>query len=141
MPRGLVIPVIAPLMEVELPLGTRSQLAMLQELVGGNIEALPVPAQIDPAERTTVYLNEESKYECEPNMRATDFMVPGVGIAWRDYIAGPLVICGFDPIRGVNTDVSEAMIRRARLIADEAGEYRPLMLDGTVIGFSRRIEL
>jgi hypothetical protein len=54
-------------------------------------------------------------------MRATDFMVPGVGLHYGDYIAGPLVLAGFDPETGDNaSEVPDGVERRARLIEREA---------------------
>ena len=143
MPRALVIPVAGPVEEVELPLGDRSQLSELQALVGGLIEALPLPEFIDPAGRATCYANEEGKnIGLPPNMRATDFLCPGVGLLWGDYIAGPLVILGFDPERGINLDVPSAAVERAMLIAEEAGEpYRPIIVDGVKVAESRHVEL
>jgi Domain of unknown function (DUF3846) len=120
---ALVIPVEGPLVEVELsPREDGSTLAQLQELVGGYIEALPLPDFIEGADRATAYIDEEGKGIQEPNMRATDFLVPGVGLFWGDYIAGPLVLCGFDPRRGVHAELPEGVLRRARLIEREAGQ-------------------
>jgi hypothetical protein len=142
MPKALIIRVEGPLTVIELALGDRSQLRGLQELVGGLIEAIPLPPFIDPAGRMTAYVNETGKFDCEPNMRATDFMIPGVGIAWGDYVAGPLVIMGFDPERGVNTDVPKAAIERATLIAAEAGGgYDPVVVDGVKVAESRHVQL
>jgi hypothetical protein len=53
-------------------------------------------------------------------MRATDVMVPGAGLFWGDYIAGPLLLCGFDARTGEHVDLSEPVIARARLIEREA---------------------
>jgi hypothetical protein len=119
---ALVIPVEGPLVEVELDPGEgASTLAQLQGLVGGMIEALPLPGFIRGAAAATAYIDEEGKFTQEPNMRATDFMVPGVGLFWGDYIAGPMVLCGFDPSTGRHAELPRAVIDRARLIEREAG--------------------
>jgi Domain of unknown function (DUF3846) len=99
-PTGLVIPVHGPVEEVILTDG----LEQMQGIVGGLIQALPIPDFIDPSGRSTAYCNEEGHLVgLDPNMRATDFMVPGVGIFWGDFIAGPFLLVGFDPRRGEHT--------------------------------------
>jgi Domain of unknown function (DUF3846) len=119
--RALVIPVEGPLFEVDLERGDGASLAQLQGLVGGAIEAVPLPGFIPGADRATGYVHDEGKLVGAPaNMRATDFMVPGVGLFWGDYIAGPLVLCGFDPRTGRHADLPEDVGRRARLIEREA---------------------
>lgn len=76
---------------------------------------------MDPDERATAYVNEEGKLVgLEPNMRATDFLVPGVGLFWGDYIAGSLVLAGFDVRTGRHRELPESVVRRARLIECEA---------------------
>lgn len=114
---AIVIPVEGPIREIELD-GTLEQ---LQSAVGGLIQALPLPQFADPDDRATAYVNEEGKLTgWEPNMRATDFMVPGVGLFFGDYIAGPMVLCGFDPRRGEHAELPKAVVNRARLIEREA---------------------
>lgn len=117
----LVIPVEGPIEQHTLPEGGDS-LTFLQGLVGGWIEAVPVPSFVTGADEASAYVNEEGKLEgLGPNMRATDFMVPGVGLHWGDYIAGPFVLAGFDPETGENApDVPDGVERRARLIEREA---------------------
>jgi hypothetical protein len=122
--KALVIPSEGPLVEVELvPNDDGSSLAQLQALVGGYIQALPLPEFIPGSDYATAYINEEGKFDpdCKPNMRATDFFVPGIGLMHGDYIAGAVVLCGFDPEVGENRDVPQAVIDRARLIESEAG--------------------
>jgi hypothetical protein len=104
-----------PVEEVELPEG--SQLDELQRLVGGFIEALPFPND----DRATAYVNEEGKYTADAgiNRRATDVMLPVLFAG--DWIAGDLVVCGFDPRRGENEDVTDKARRRVELVAREAG--------------------
>jgi hypothetical protein len=76
-------------------------LAELQAAVGGTIEAVPYHA--DPA--ITTYINEEGEFVCEPNPRATQLLGPGLFAG--DYIAGDVVVCGFDSATGVNLDCPE----------------------------------
>lgn len=119
--KALLIPVDGPVEEIDLTLGS-GQLQQLQGLVGGYIQALPLPDEIEDAERSTVYINEEGKYvgDTRPNLRATVFMVPGIGLMAGDYVAGPMILCGFDPLVGENTDVPAAITERVRLIEREA---------------------
>jgi hypothetical protein len=120
MAKGLVIPVEGPLYEIEVD-GEES-LKTLQTAVDGWIEAVGLPEFVDPRGVGTAYVNEEGKFNgCKPNMRATDFMVPGVGIMFGDYIAGNMVLLGIDPETGENADVPPGAVNRARLIEREAG--------------------
>ena len=119
--KALVIPVEGPLEEMDLPDGVKEQLTKLQEIVGGYIESVPIPAFIADANQATAIVNEEGKYMgLKPNMRATDFMVPGRGIGWGDYIAGSMVLLGFDPRDGLHKDVPGGVVIRAKLIEQEA---------------------
>jgi hypothetical protein len=125
--KALVIPVNGPIEEIELA-AENDDLDTLQRAVGGYIQALPLPGFVDPTGHSTAYVNEEGKYTCKDdrgavavNFRATDFMVPGVGIFFGDYIAGPMVLCGFDPSTGEHDELPEAVVKRARLIESEAG--------------------
>lgn len=122
MTHALLIPETTsePIVEVDLQGG----LEELQALVGGYIQALPVPYDLCKSETpVTAYVNEEGKFleACKPNMRATDFMVPGVGLFFGDYISGPMLVCGFDPEEGVNLDIPQEAMERIRLIEREAG--------------------
>lgn len=114
-----VIPPVGPIETIVLD-GTLKQ---LQDTVGGYIEAVPLPSFIPGAEKATAYLHGEGKFNpsCEPNMRATDFMVPGIGLLPGDYIAGTMLVCGFDITTGEHADVPEGVVRRIRLIEKEAG--------------------
>jgi hypothetical protein len=115
---GLLVPVQGPLVEIELD-GT---LAQLQQLVGGYIEAVPLPEFIAGWDAATSYVNGEGKLVgLAANLRATDYLVPGAGLFWGDYVAGPFLLCGFDPDRGEHAELPEPVIRRARLIEREAG--------------------
>lgn len=117
--RAIVIPASGPIETIELD-GTLEQ---LQGIVGGLVQALPVPEFIDPTGRSTVYVGEESKLVADPvfNGRATDFMVVGAGLLWGDWIAGPMVVAGFDPRTGEHAKLPPAVEKRVRLIEREAG--------------------
>jgi len=126
--KALVIPVEGPVTEIELGRPDGYDLPVLQEAVGGLIQALPVPEFADASGRSTVYMNEEGKYACvdedgrpQINRRATDFMVPGVGLMPGDYIAGPFIVAGFDPNKGEHAELPQVVIDRVRLIEREAG--------------------
>lgn len=112
--KALLIPVEGPLEEVELE---EDSLAQLQKIVGGNFQMLPLPDFIG-AHTSRAVVNEEGHFDpdLKPNRRATDFMVPGVGIQWGDYIAGNFLLIGAE-----GTDVPEKVEARARLIEREAG--------------------
>lgn len=118
MPRAILIPADGPLQDIELD-GTLDQ---LQQLVGGNIEAVPLPDFIIGARHATAYVNEDGKYleSCPPNFRATDYMVPGIGLFLGDFIAGPFLLCGFNPETGDHAELPKSVERRARLIEREA---------------------
>ena len=118
--KALVIPVEGPVRELEL--GGENDLAVLQEVVGGLIQAVPLPDFIGDNERATLYVNEEGKFSGDkPNMRATDFMVPGIGLFWGDYVAGDAVVAGFNPGKGEHAELPEKVERRVRLVEREAG--------------------
>jgi hypothetical protein len=125
--QALVIPVEGPVYEIRVG-DTAGDLVTLQQAVGGFIEAVPVPRFIRDADQATAYINEEGKFTClnddgsvQINRRATDFMVPGVGLGWGDFIAGPAVFCGFDPRTGEHAVLPKAVVDRVRLIESEAG--------------------
>ena len=119
--KALVIPVDGPLFEVDLA-DEGSNLAALQGMVGGDIEAVPIPGFIAGADYATSYVNEEGSYleDCRPNMRATDFFVPGLGIHYGTVIRGALVLCGFDYHTGTHKDLPASVAARARLIERES---------------------
>jgi hypothetical protein len=123
-PRAIVIAAEGPFRDVQLERREGSHLNHLQELVDGYIEAIRIPAAFDRACRATCYVNEEGKYTegCVPNMRATDFLVPGFGIPVGDCVRGTMVLVGFDPVTGEHlSQPPEDVIRRAKLIASESG--------------------
>ena len=75
-------------------------LAELQAAVGGDIEAVDTAILGD---RLTSYINADGKFNgCQPNPRATELLGPGLFAG--DFIAGPLLVCGFDPDEGENRD-------------------------------------
>lgn len=114
--KAVVIAEEAPTREVNLPRGDGGDtLDSLQALVGGRIEALPVPSVegwvYDDA---TAYINDESKFLCLANARATKFMAPI--LSQGDTIHGPLVVCGFDASTGENRDIPADL--KAQLLRD-----------------------
>lgn len=115
---ALLLPAEGPVETITLD----GALKQLQALVGGFIQALPVPEFIDPDGRATAYVNEDGKFDpgCQPNMRATDFLVPGVGLWLNDYVAGPMLVCGFNPRTGEHAELPTAVEQRVRLIEREA---------------------
>lgn len=120
--KALLIPVSGPVETIELS-NSDSDLQRLQEAVGGLIQGLPLPEFIDPDDQATAYVHEEGKLVgLEFNGRATDFLVPGVGLFFGDYVAGPMVLAGFDPMRGAHTSLPAHVERRVRLIEREAGQ-------------------
>lgn len=122
--RALVIPVVGPVWELMIPDDdVDASLAALQDAVGGTIQAVPVPRFVAMADRATVYCNDDGKGLGLPfNGRATDFMVPGAHLMWGDYIAGALVVAGFDPATGEHDVLPEPVEARVRLIEREAGQ-------------------
>lgn len=118
-PTALVMPVEGPLEQIVLD----GSLEQLQRLVGGYIEAVPIPHFVKDAARATAYINEDGKVTGLPaNMRATDFMVPGVNLYPGDYIAGPMILLGFDPETGEHAELPLGVAQRAKLIEREAGQ-------------------
>jgi hypothetical protein len=88
---------------------TGSNLEALQGAVGGYIEAVPVPdGDGGQREDATAYVNEEGKFTKPMNRRATLFMFPL--LAAGDYIAGPLVVCGFNPRTGYHLPVPDDLL-------------------------------
>jgi hypothetical protein len=116
---ALVIPAAGPVREVQL--STEDEWSHMQALVGGLVEAIPLPKFIDPTRRSMAYLNEEGKFDpaCKFNMHATDFLVPGIGLFPDDYITGSLVLVGFDPSTGEHVELPQSVIDRVCLIEAE----------------------
>jgi hypothetical protein len=78
----------------------REGLEDLQKLVGGYVESVPYPERTD----VVCFLNEDGKSMSLPrNERATRLLNPVLRPG--DWIAGNLVVCGFDPSTGENRDL------------------------------------
>lgn len=139
--RAVLIPVEGEPREVALP--ERDGLERLQQLVEGDIEAIDVGR-----EDATAYGNDEAKLvNMELNRRATDLVFPdpagfrrrssetkaayeAAGYAvieasppdprFREpFVAGPLVVCGFDPYTGENRSIPDNLA--AQLLEDDDG--------------------
>jgi hypothetical protein len=96
--RALLIPALGPVQEVE-PHCLRD----LQRLLGGPVEALPIPDREDAA----AYVNEEGLLDQLPdNPRATGLL--GLGIA------GPALLCGFDLATGEQTAIRDDLATQIR---------------------------
>lgn len=129
--KALVIPQdkTEPVREVDVPTGEGADtLSTLQGLVGGLIQALPFPDGLtgDALDDATAYVNEEGKYdpECTMNTRATDVMLPILGL--RDVVMGNLVVCGFDAAEGENRDVPDKAVAWVMRVTREAtGQTKP----------------
>lgn len=82
------------------------RLAEMQRVLDGRIEALPFPGRDD----VTAYIGDESKYEKKPNAAATAIMAPVIFAG--DAIHGPMIICGFDAMRGLTLSAPDDLIER-----------------------------
>src|SRR5215472_11237534 len=73
--QAFVIPMEGPCYTVDIHEDT--SLRELQNIVGGYIEAIPLPDFIEGSERGSFFINEDGKYDpdCKLNKRATDFIV------------------------------------------------------------------
>jgi hypothetical protein len=105
--------------------GQTEGLRQLQSLVKtspdgrGYLEALPFPN----TGKLTCLINEEGKYEClyedgrvEVNARATLLMAP---VLWaRDFIAGPMIVSGFNARNGESLSVDTDLLAK---LAGELG--------------------
>ena len=84
---------------VEIPPGdTGASLDAMQAVVGGNIEVVPVELN-----GVSCYVNEEGKFDpdCTPNPLALEiFHTMGGRLFPGDFIAGPMLVTGFDPETG-----------------------------------------
>lgn len=107
---AVVVPVDGPIQTLDVP--DSNALSVLQGAVGGNIEALPFLR-----DDVTCYINEDGKYVCRDeddriavNRRATlllkSLLFPG------DFIAGPLVIVGFNPSTGEHTELPGELLAK-----------------------------
>ena len=115
--RAVVIPVSGPIRKIDLEPG----LDALQEIVDGLIQPIDLsPLKKDGDGDGTAYVNEEGKFTCQPNMRATDFCCPGVCLMMGDYISGDMLVVGFDPMTGEHEDVPDGLVARIDAIEAEA---------------------
>lgn len=73
----------------------------LQETVGGLIESLPLRDGAD------VYVNEEGKYTCYPNIFATFIMQINKRLNVGDYVSGNMIIVGAPDEDGNDTDIPQ----------------------------------
>lgn len=112
---AVVIPTEGTAYQLEVPEETASQVAVLQKLVGGYIEAVRTPHLL------TLFCNEEGKLEGRPaNWRATHLF--GGLLGEHDYLAGDVVIMG--PVDedgetlGLEDGDAEAIIKAASEISD-----------------------
>jgi len=69
-----------------------------QDTVGGLIEALPLTADAD------VYVNEDGKVMCQPNIFATFIMQINSRLNHGDFVAGNMVVVGKPDKDGNDTD-------------------------------------
>ena len=72
-----------------------------QDTVGGLIEALPLTADAD------VYINEDGKVMCQPNIFATFVMQINRRLNHGDFVAGNMVVIGKPDKDGNDTDAPE----------------------------------
>lgn len=123
--KALVIPVEGPVYEIDIKGDTDAGLKALQDAVGGHIEMIRIPDFVKGHGSAVCWVNEEGKYkfpgQAGINWRATDFLVPGVGLFMGDYIAGPMVIAGANYNTGATADLPRTVEDRVRLIESEAG--------------------
>lgn len=78
---------------VELPDDPDARLTLLQALVGGHLEGLPMRSQRDAARGIVAYGNDEGKFVGLPRNRAAEELVL---MDERDWFAGPVVISAID---------------------------------------------
>lgn len=99
--KALLIPTIGPVTEVH-----QDGLGDLQALLDGPIEGLPVDGRHDAA----AYVNEQGLLDgLADNPRATRLLsIP---------IAGPAVLCGFDPATGQQTPIPDDLAKAVLAIS------------------------
>lgn len=112
--RALLIPSNPDRPVCDVQLDELNVLADLQALVGGDIEALRFPERED----VMPFVNDEGKLAALPaNQRATELLASV--LMSGDWIAGDLVLTGFDAETGDTVDLPEeigvrALVPRAR---------------------------
>lgn len=67
--------------------GTDFSLEELQKYVDGYIEIIPMD------DGNILVVNEEGKYDCEENEKATEIANENGALFFGDYIAGDVVLC------------------------------------------------
>lgn len=108
--KGLLIPVAGPINDVQIE---GDMLDGLQSLVGGMIQSIPFRSAIGDRSDVAPYFNEEGKIlNLMPNPRATALLAPGMFP--NDYIAGDLVLVGFDDETGEERDIPESFVAELR---------------------------
>jgi hypothetical protein len=114
--KAYVIPAQGQCRVVDIP--DDDSLSTLQQLVGGYIDHVPVPEFVYGWEHATAWINDEGKFnpDCEPNLRATLFFGPLL-LEHNDYIAGTMVLCGYDPNTGDNADVPDSVTKWVKVIS------------------------
>lgn len=97
-------------------------LANMQAIVGGNVDcfdiAHPVTGSI-----ATVWFHDDGKMIDLPRNYLAGFIAQAggwQGPAWGDWIAGPVVVTGFDPKSGVTTTLPEEWGRLIDAVTPES---------------------
>jgi hypothetical protein len=114
---AIVIPVEGTVREFELPV--INNLVILQQLVGGYIELIPLTSFIDPSGRAAaIVINEDGKMlrDCKPNPRATAFLTPSSILLAGDYIRGDMVLVGFDVAAEEFIELPQSVLDRVQVI-------------------------
>lgn len=68
--------------------GKDFKLDELQKIVNGSIEIIDIPSR-----NMIMVINENGKYECNPNPIATEYAVKNHAIRLFDYICGNVLLC------------------------------------------------
>lgn len=116
---GVLIPELGEVTPIELP--PTNWLTQMQAAVGGLVEQVLLPPFLEEHGGAVMFINEEGAGILPPNMRATDFLVPGIGLAWGQVIYGPAVLVGDDREHGELADLPARVLGRITLIVQEAG--------------------
>lgn len=120
---ALRVPIWGPPEPVELPQNAAARLAAMQEVVGGDIEPLPVP--LFGSDDITIYANGDGIATCQPNraIYASAAMEAEGYLSQMDFshvaregelytvLFGDLLITGFDPSTGDDRNLTEAEVK------------------------------
>lgn len=101
--------------ELELPDSPSDQLESIRRLTGGGkLHMYAIPKQLVGGKNTVAYVNADGRYTYRGtvNYRATLFMSPGLGLVSGDYIAGPMVVIGYDPRTAKHVDAPKSVVER-----------------------------